>query len=170
METWTRDGRERPLTLTVSGPGIAPRTTSWLRDVKGRVTKVTYPDGLFDEWTYNTYGQPLTHRLRNGAVETMTYSASGLLTESRDAVQASVVGGLPAVDRGVKQARFAVIRHTRCAAVLVEGGFINNPAQARAISKPDYRDRFATAIAEGVSAYQRGRVMEAHRPGFAQAK
>ena len=85
VETWTRDSRERPLTLTVSGPGIAPRTTTWLRDVKGRVTKITYPDGLFEEWTYNTYGQPLTHRLRNGAVETMTYSASGLLTESRDA-------------------------------------------------------------------------------------
>ena len=84
-------------------------------------------------------------------------------------VQSSVVSGLRAVDRGVKQARFAVIRHTRCAAVLVEGGFINNPAQARAIGKPDYREKLAAAIAEGVSAYQRQRVLESQKPNLAQA-
>ena len=86
------------------------------------------------------------------------------------AVQTAVVGGLGAVDRGVKQARYVVIRQTRCPAVLVEGGFINNPAQARAIAKPDYRERLATAVAEGVSAYQRQRVLEAHRPNLAQAQ
>ena len=86
------------------------------------------------------------------------------------AVQNAVVGGLRAVDRGVKQARYVVIRQTRCAAVLVEGGFINNPAQARAIAKPDYRERLATAIAEGVSAYQRQRLSEAHKPNLAQAR
>jgi YD repeat-containing protein len=85
VENWVRDPRERPLSHAVSGPGIAPRTTTFDRDVKGRVTRVTHPDGLFEEWTYNIYGQPLTHRLRNGAVETMTYSPNGLLTESRDA-------------------------------------------------------------------------------------
>lgn len=86
------------------------------------------------------------------------------------AVQKFVVSGLRAVDRGVKQARYVVIRQTRCPAVLVEGGFINNPAQARAIGKADYREKLATAIAEGVSAYQRQRVMEAHKPHLAQAK
>ena len=86
------------------------------------------------------------------------------------AVQSSVVSGLRAVDRGVKQARYVVIRQTRCPAVLVKGGFINNPAQARAIGKSDYREKLATAIAEGVSAYQRQRVLEAHKPNLAQAK
>lgn len=86
------------------------------------------------------------------------------------AVQNSVVSRLRAVDRGVKQARYVVIRQTRCPAVLVEGGFINNPAQARAIGKPDYREKLAAAIAEGVSAYQRQRVLEAQRPSIAQTR
>ena len=86
------------------------------------------------------------------------------------AVQDAVVGALGAVDRGVKPARYVVIRQTRCPAVLVEGGFLNNPEQAREIAKPGYRERLATAIAEGVSAYQRERMLEARKPGLAQAR
>ena len=82
------------------------------------------------------------------------------------AVQDAVVGRLGAVDRGIKSARYAVIRQTHCPAVLVEGGFINNPAQARAIAKPEYRERLATAIA----AYQHQRLLEAHEPVLAQAR
>ena len=85
------------------------------------------------------------------------------------AVQGAVVGALGVIDRGVKQARFVVVRQTRCPAVLVEGGFINNPAQAREISKPAYREKLAAAIADGVTDYQRQRVVEARKPGLAQA-
>lgn len=68
-----------------------------------------------------------------------------------EAVQAAICSTMPVVDRGAKSAGFAVLRHTRCAAVLVEGGFINNPAQAREVSRPAYRDKLATAIAAAVS-------------------
>lgn len=86
------------------------------------------------------------------------------------AVQDAVVGGLGAVDRGVKQARYVVIRQTRCPAVLVEGGFLNNPEQAREIAKPVYRERLAAAIAEGISAYQRERLLGSRKAGLAQAR
>lgn len=84
-------------------------------------------------------------------------------------VQASIIGALGVTDRGVKSARYAVIRQTRCPAVLVEGGFINNPAQAREIAKPAYREKLATGIADAVAAYQRKRAQEAGRPANMQA-
>jgi N-acetylmuramoyl-L-alanine amidase len=86
-----------------------------------------------------------------------------------ETVQTSVVGALGATDRGVKSARYAVIRHTRCPAVLVEGGFINNPAQAKQIAQPAYREKLATAIAGAVEAYQHQRALDAKKPVLARA-
>jgi N-acetylmuramoyl-L-alanine amidase len=87
-----------------------------------------------------------------------------------NAVQGAVVTGLGAFDRGVKPADYAVVRQTRCAAVLVEGGFINNPAAARAIARPEYRDRLAIAIAEGVSAYHRQHLLGARQARLAKGR
>jgi len=39
----------------------------------------------------------------------------------------------------------------------VECGFISNAFEARLISNPEYRDRLAKAIAEGVMSYTRSR-------------
>jgi N-acetylmuramoyl-L-alanine amidase len=86
------------------------------------------------------------------------------------AVQNAVIAGVGAVDRGVKQANFAVVRLTRCPAVLVEGGFINNPVRARRIAMPEYRERLAEGIAEGVSEYQRQRLIETQKSRLAQAR
>ena len=70
-------------------------------------------------------------------------------------VQGAVVVGLDITDRGAKARDLAVVRYTGCAAVLVEGGFLNNPREAKKLAQPAYRERMATAIAEGVAAYQR---------------
>ena len=51
-------------------------------------------------------------------------------------------------------------------AVLVEGGFINNPLEAQLISNSQYRDRLARAVAEGIMSYQRTRP----RPSTAPTK
>lgn len=72
-------------------------------------------------------------------------------------IQTSLVTRTDATDRGIKRRPLYVVRHTRCPAVLVEGGFINNPLDARLISNVEYRDRLAKAIAEGVMAYQKSR-------------
>jgi N-acetylmuramoyl-L-alanine amidase len=53
--------------------------------------------------------------------------------------------------------------------VLVEGGFINNPTQAKLISRPAYREKLAGAIAEGIADYQRQRTLELKKPKLAQA-
>jgi N-acetylmuramoyl-L-alanine amidase len=65
-------------------------------------------------------------------------------------VHRALLGGTRAVDRGVRRARFDVLANAPCPAVLVECGFVSNPAEANKIIEADYRERLATAIAEGI--------------------
>jgi N-acetylmuramoyl-L-alanine amidase len=39
--------------------------------------------------------------------------------------------------------------------VLVEGGFLSNAFEARLLSSPEYRDRIAAAIVEGILTYHK---------------
>jgi len=51
-------------------------------------------------------------------------------------------------DRGVRRARFlGVLKYQSRPAVLVECGYLSNPAEARKIAEPGYRQRMAEAIA-----------------------
>ena len=52
-------------------------------------------------------------------------------------------------DRGVRRARFlGVLRGQHCPAVLVEGGYLSNPQEARRIADPAYRQKLAEAVAQ----------------------
>jgi N-acetylmuramoyl-L-alanine amidase len=53
-------------------------------------------------------------------------------------------------DRGVKRARFVVIKQNVLPAILVEGGFLSNHLEARRVDRDDYRRHLAEAIARGV--------------------
>jgi N-acetylmuramoyl-L-alanine amidase len=53
-------------------------------------------------------------------------------------------------DRGVKRARFVVIKANVLPAILVEGGFVSNHMEAARVNRPDYRQDLAEAIARGV--------------------
>ena len=56
-------------------------------------------------------------------------------------------------DRGVKRARFAVLRLTGVPAVLIEGGFLTNPGEARNIASRAWRDNYAESIVRGILEY-----------------
>ncbi|MGQ9663046.1 MAG: N-acetylmuramoyl-L-alanine amidase family protein [Kiritimatiellia bacterium] len=56
--------------------------------------------------------------------------------------------GLP--DRGVRRARFAVLTPLPCPGVLVECGFLSNPIDAQQISRRNYKDTVAEALARGI--------------------
>lgn len=58
------------------------------------------------------------------------------------------------LDRGVKRARFSVLANCRKPAVLVEGGFLSNPAESRLIATTSYRSALARAIAKGILSYR----------------
>jgi len=53
-------------------------------------------------------------------------------------------------DRGIKRARFVVIKQNVLPAILVEGGFVSNHFEAARVNRADYRQSLAQAIARGV--------------------
>lgn len=77
----------------------------------------------------------------------------GLNVALTAAVHASVLSRVSANDRGVRHARFKVLRHIKIPAVLVEGGFLNDPAEGQRIATVQYRQQLGTAIAQGVQNY-----------------
>ena len=70
-------------------------------------------------------------------------------------IQKAIVKSLPVEDRGVKHARFAVLRDSPVPAVLVEAGFMTHPRESKRIFDPPYRLQLAHAITDGILSYKR---------------
>lgn len=66
----------------------------------------------------------------------------------------SVVGHIPEFDRGIKRARFAVLRLTRVPAVLMEGGFLTERAESKLIANSQWRAKLAQSMSVGVENYK----------------
>src|SRR6476660_4417048 len=66
----------------------------------------------------------------------------------------SVLGHLPEYDRGIKRARFAVLRLTKVPAVLIEGGLLTERGERKLISNKDWRAKLAHAIGVGIESYR----------------
>ena len=56
-------------------------------------------------------------------------------------------------DRGIKRARFEVLRDAPCPAALIEMAFLSNAKDEAMVIDPAGRDRIARGIADGISAY-----------------
>lgn len=85
--------------------------------------------------------------------ETFYHSASGYRLAS--AIQNSVASALGTPNRGVKFARFKVLRSSNVPAALVEGGFISTGNDRARVLDPKYRQRLAEAIGEGILRFKR---------------
>jgi N-acetylmuramoyl-L-alanine amidase len=70
-------------------------------------------------------------------------------------IQKSLVQNLNANDRGVRRARFAVLRDAAMPAILIEGGYMTNPTEGKKIYDSAYRRQMAAAIVKGILAYQK---------------
>ena len=71
------------------------------------------------------------------------------------ALQQSLLLKLGVEDRGVRHARYWILRDATMPAVLIEGGFMSNPTEAARIYDAGYRRQMAHAIVQGVLEYQR---------------
>ncbi|HNR94961.1 MAG TPA: N-acetylmuramoyl-L-alanine amidase [Kiritimatiellia bacterium] len=58
-----------------------------------------------------------------------------------------------AEDRGLRRARFAVLKDINCAAALVECGFLSNAREEWLLRTDDYLDKIAQAVAQGIIEY-----------------
>jgi N-acetylmuramoyl-L-alanine amidase len=68
-------------------------------------------------------------------------------------VQSGLWKNLGANDRGVRHSRFRVLENLRCPGILVEGGFLSHPVEARKIVTEDYRKRLVQTIFEAIDRY-----------------
>ena len=71
------------------------------------------------------------------------------------ATHASLISHARLYDRGIKRARFVVIRDITIPGVLVEGGFLSNPRDAALIATSQYRQEEAQCIAIAVRNYRK---------------
>lgn len=56
-------------------------------------------------------------------------------------------------DRGLKRGRLAVLRGASCPAVLVESGYLSNETEAKKLATPQYRQKIAEALLDGIKDY-----------------
>lgn len=61
---------------------------------------------------------------------------------------------LPSQNRGVKSARFYVLKWARMPAVLIEVGFVTNRAEGQRLESAAYRQRVSDGIAQGLLTYK----------------
>ena len=69
-------------------------------------------------------------------------------------IQKALIRQLGSEDRGVRRARFEVLREATMPAALIEAGFLSHPIEGKKIFTAEYRRQMAKAIVEGVRAYQ----------------
>jgi N-acetylmuramoyl-L-alanine amidase len=89
----------------------------------------------------------------DGATVANRYGDKSLLLAYQ--MEKSLVQNLGAEDRGVRRARFAVLRDAAMPAILIEGGYMTNPAESKKIYDANYRKQMAAAIVKGILDYQK---------------
>ncbi len=153
LDAWLRlRGHTTVMTRTGDLAGGDRPFTNVLADLRARVD-VANREGaeLFVSIHQNSLGPTATG--------TETYHFTLASPRSRAlalAVQQEVVLRLGLPDRGVKTAGFYVLKHTLMPAVLVEGAFLSNPAEAALMADPVNRQRMAEAVGAGVERYLDG--------------
>jgi N-acetylmuramoyl-L-alanine amidase len=85
-------------------------------------------------------------------------------------IHAAVLSRVSAFDRGVRHARFHVLREIKIPAVLLECGFISDPGEGQRIATGYYRQQLGAAIAQGVQNYNAAVNYRAGVTNFAVAK
>ena len=62
--------------------------------------------------------------------------------------------GKNTLDRGIKRARFSVLSGVRHPAILLEGGFMSHPYEARLIENEAYQNAIAAGIVDAIAKYR----------------
>ena len=70
-------------------------------------------------------------------------------------IQGTLIAGTGAENRGIKERSLYVTHRVLGPAVLVEGGFVSHPGEARKLGDPTYRQVLAECIAKGIVKYLR---------------
>jgi len=108
-----------------------------------------YKNAIFVSIHYN-------YTLKQGVSGIETFYHSRQSHKLAQDVHRGVMSRVKVVDRGVKYARYYVIRNCGMPAVLVEGGFVSNSNERSRMKTAWFRDAIARGIADGVQRFRRG--------------
>jgi N-acetylmuramoyl-L-alanine amidase len=67
----------------------------------------------------------------------------------------AITSVLPFEDLGVKREHYKVLKEAPMPAILIEGGFMTDPQDAKKIYDADFRQRMARSIVDGIIAYKK---------------
>ena len=124
------------------------RRSDYFISLPQRVTMASrYRNAIFVSVHYN-----FTWRQEACGIETFYYSQDSQSLASY--VQAGMLKRVRGVNRGVKYARYYVIRNAKMPAVLVECGFVSNQGERDKMRKAWYRQAVADGIADGILKYR----------------
>jgi len=107
-----------------------------------------YSKSIFVSVHYNSTWKPDSLGL-----ETYYYGGEGKKLATH--VQSSIMSKIRTPNRGVKYARFYVIRHSKHPAILVECGFVSNSRERKRMKQAWFRQSLAEGIGEGILKYKR---------------
>ncbi|MBC7981174.1 MAG: N-acetylmuramoyl-L-alanine amidase [Armatimonadetes bacterium] len=129
---------------------VLTRRSDYFVSLPGRMVLANkYRNAIFVSIHYN-----YTWKQQVSGIETFYHSPqSHKLAQD---VHRSVMGRTKVVDRGVKYARYFVIRNCKIPSVLVEGGFVSNSNERSRMKTAWFRDAIARGIADGVQRFRRG--------------
>ena len=68
-------------------------------------------------------------------------------------IQKAILEKAGGEDRGLRRARFVVLKEAPCPAALVECGFVSNRAEENRLLTPAHREALALGIAKGILDY-----------------
>lgn len=97
------------------------------------------------------HSRPLDKTLWDMALTEDRLESSELAGYICDSVNESLIMGT----RGVKTARFYVLKHTNIPAVLVESGYVSNKYEELKLKDPEFLDRIAESVAQGILRFKR---------------
>lgn len=100
---------------------------------------------------YNAYGDGINPLRQRNGMEVYFYRPHS--EPLARAVQLELLGEIPLPDQGVYFRSLSVVRNTWMPAILVEGGFIIIPEQEHAMRTPEFQERYARAVADGLESY-----------------
>ena len=115
--------------------------------VRGIETFVLSPKGLL------SFNQPSIHRSIHEHYSGHQFNQLNTLLAY--IIQTSLIKKTQTKDRGVKRARFGVLKNLNCPGILVELGFLSNFNEGRKIQTETYRNQLADAIVSGIINYHR---------------
>lgn len=131
---------------------VLTRNTDYFVSLKGRVVMSERRDAdLFVSIHANSMG--LSRPDING-LEVYYYNSGKRLA---DAVRKGITRKVKIRDRGIRRARFYVLRKTSMPAILVETGYVTGREDAAKLKQTSFRNQMAEGIADGILRYLKRR-------------